>query len=275
MVRKFLACVIIAFAKLITYPLSPFRRGSAISIACERLSSTVPVITDKGRLLFHVNSRRSFHRGWNIKTNEPDTINWIDAFPENACFWDIGANVGVFSMYAALNSKTIILAFEPSGATFAVLNENIRLNDMSENISGYCVAFSERTKLDFLNMESVIPGTAMHGFGTEINQYDKPIGITFRQGAIGFSIDNFVEIFSPPLPTHIKIDVDGIEGDIIRGAQRTLSSPNVRSVIVEIEQDISQNRKTEIWDLMMEFGFNCYRRASSECRNVIFDRSAK
>lgn len=272
MVRKFLASVIIAFAKLITFPLSPFRRGSAIGIACERLSSTVPIMTDKGPLFFHANSRRSFHRGWNVKTNEPDTLEWIDAFPDSACFWDIGANVGVFSLYAALNSTTTVLAFEPSGSTFSVLNENIKLNKMSSRITGYCLAFSENTKLDVLNMESTSPGIAMHGFGTEINQFDKPIDIEFRQGAIGFSIDDFVAIFSPLLPTHIKIDVDGIEADILRGGKRTLSSPAIRSIIVEIEQKLSQKRKAEIQDLMTEIGFESRPQVSSEFRNVIFNR---
>ena len=270
--RKFLASVIIAFAKFITYPLNPFRRGSAIALACERLSSNVPIITDKGRLFFHANSRRSFHRGWNIKTNEPDTLDWIDAFPDNACFWDIGANVGVFSLYTALNSKTAVLAFEPSGSTFSILNRNIELNKMSNQITAYCSAFSGSTRLDFLNMESMSPGNAMHGFGTEINQFDRPIMINFRQGTIGFSIDDFVDIFSPPLPTHIKVDVDGIEADIIRGGKKTLSSPTVQSIIVEIEQKLSRKRKTEIQELMIEIGFKARPQMSPKFRNVIFDK---
>ena len=41
-------------------------------------------------------------------TKEPDTINWIDNFNQNDTFFDIGANVGVFTCYAASkNIKTI------------------------------------------------------------------------------------------------------------------------------------------------------------------------
>ena len=34
--------------------------------------------------------------------------------PDGSCFWDIGANVGLFSLYAALRPKIDVLAFEPS-----------------------------------------------------------------------------------------------------------------------------------------------------------------
>jgi len=76
----------------------------------------------------------------------------------------------------------------------------------------------------------------MYGFGTERNQFGGAIDVDFRQGAVGLSIDDFVTMFSPPLPTHVKIDVDGIWADILRGGRRTLSAQSVRSVIVEVER---------------------------------------
>lgn len=81
--------------------------------------------------------------------SEPDTLDWIDEFPDSTCFWDTGANVGVFSLYSALNKKISVLAFEPSGSTFAVLDKNIDLNKMSNQIAVYCVAFSGSIRLDF------------------------------------------------------------------------------------------------------------------------------
>lgn len=57
----------------------------------------------------------------------------------------------------------------------------------------------------------------------------------FRQGAVGFSIDDFARVFRPSPPTHVKIDVDGLEPDILRGRRDTLSAPAVRSVIMEVE----------------------------------------
>ena len=80
---------------------------------------------------------------------------------------------------------------------------------MSDRITAYCVALSEKTELNLLNMADTTAGQSMHGFGTEFNQFDEIIDIKFCQGTIGFSIDDFVAMFSPSLPTHVKIDVDG------------------------------------------------------------------
>ena len=105
-----------------------------------------------------------------------------------------------------------------------------------DRITACCIAFAGDTRLASLNMVSTSPGASMYGFGTERNQFGGAIDVDFRQGAVGLSIDDFVTMFSPPLPTHVKIDVDGIWADILRGGRRTLSAQSVRSVIVEVER---------------------------------------
>ena len=79
-------------------------------------------------------------------------------------------------------------------------------------------------------------------------------------------------MFSPPLPTHVKIDVDGIEADILRGGRRTLSAQSVRSMIVEVERDLDTPHNREILGLMAELGFTARPKASPGLLNVIFDR---
>ena len=77
-------------------------------------------------------------------------------------------------------------------------------------------------------------GSSMHDFSIEADQFGEAINTTFRQTAIGFSIDKCVQLFSPPLPTHVKLDVDGLEPDILRERRVTLSDPAVQSVILEV-----------------------------------------
>jgi hypothetical protein len=60
---------------------------------------------------------------------------------------------------------------------------------------------------------------------------------SFRQGAVGFTVDEFITRFNPPFPNHLKIDVDGIEDQIVLGAQRTLADPRLRSISIELEAD--------------------------------------
>ena len=110
----------------------------------------------------------------------------------------------------------------------------------------------------------------MHGFNTGKDQFEQPIATKFRQGAIGFSVDDFVRQFSPPLPTHVKVDVDGLELGILRGGAKTFSAPSVRSMIVELQG--SEERQAEIVRLMTELGFVAEPKASPSYRNVIFRR---
>lgn len=268
--RRFLAAIVVAFAKLVTFPLEPARRRDARIIVRDRLAPTYPVSTKHGDLVFDASFRWSLRSADVFPRWEPETREWIDEFPEGTCFWDIGANVGMFSLYAALRPEVRVLAFEPAGITYAVLNRNIELNDMEDRIAGYCIAFSEETKLDKFNMQFSNAGF----FGTEINWLDEVMEARFRQGCVGFSIDDFVSTFAPPLPTHVKIDVDGIEAGILRGGSEALSSPSVRSMNVEIIGDMEVPRNREIVTLMAELGFRPRSRASAESANVIFDRTA-
>ena len=268
--RRFLAAIVVAFAKLVTLPLGPTRRRDARIMVRDRLAPTYPVSTKHGDLVFDASFRWSLRSADVFPRWEPETQEWIDEFPEGACFWDIGANIGMFSLYAALRPGVRVLAFEPAGITYAVLNRNIELNDIEDRIAGYCIAFSEETKLDKLNM----PFASAGFFATDINWLDEVMEMKFRQGCVGFSIDDFVSTFAPPLPTHIKIDVDGIEAGILRGGRETLSSSSVRSMNVEIIGDFESKKNRDIFVLMDELGFQPRSRLQDKEANVIFDRSA-
>ena len=66
-------------------------------------------------------------------TKEPETLAWIDSFnsSEKIIFWDIGANIGLYSIYNAIknkNSQTI--SFEPSSSNLRVLSRNISINKL-------------------------------------------------------------------------------------------------------------------------------------------------
>ena len=272
--RNFLARIIGIFATILTLPLSPMRRKDAQIKAAQQLSVEVKRVTDLGEIDFEVTTRWSLRQAWGVIDSEPDTLAWIKAMPEKSIFWDIGANIGTFSLYAALIDEVHVIAFEPSARTYAELNGNIERNSKSDRVVAYCIALAGRTRLDALNMASTDAGLAFHGFGTEIDQFDQKINTRFRQGAIGFTVDDFVLHFSPPLPTHVKIDVDGIEADILRGARRTFSDPGVRSIIVEVERDLNSARNLEIFSLMEGMGFAASPKASPGYRNVVFEKGA-
>ena len=61
-------------------------------------------------------------------SKEPETLEWIDSFDKNkkVIFWDIGANIGIYSIYAALKHSDIeVVCFEPSTSNLRILSRNI------------------------------------------------------------------------------------------------------------------------------------------------------
>ena len=82
-------------------------------------------------------------------TKEPETIQWIDdnlSFkPKTDLIIDVGANIGIYSLYAAgVNCVVPVFAIEPVSTTYDELLRNIASNQREEQILGFCVALSHQ-----------------------------------------------------------------------------------------------------------------------------------
>jgi FkbM family methyltransferase len=178
--------------------------------------------------------------GWRFDTlleKEPETIAWIDGFKSGETLWDIGANVGIYSIYAALRGIKVI-AFEPHFANYFQLCVNIMLNNLQDRVMPMCLAFADKKAVDTINLASIDFGTSMSSFGSDLDFRGQAYQPVFRQGMVGYDIDSFIKDFKVAVPDHLKIDVDGIEMAIVQGATQTLMDPAVKSVSIElIESD--------------------------------------
>jgi FkbM family methyltransferase len=176
------------------------------------------------------------YRAETFHTKEPETLEWIDTFKDGDVFWDIGANIGLYSLYAGLNKNIRVLSFEPAASNYYLLNKNIQING-SDNIFAYCLAFNDKTFIDVLNLSSFEFGAALSSFAVEQNYNGELFAPIFKQGTLGYSLDEFVLAYNPPFPNHIKIDVDGIEAKIIWGALQILPDARLQSIAIELEED--------------------------------------
>jgi hypothetical protein len=120
-------------------------RARALEDLTEGMVSAVKA--PDAQLLFHTPSRILISRARSLVHKEVDTIEWIDGFTKGAVLWDIGTNVGVHSLYAAMTRDVSVLAFEPTSANFYVLNRNIQLNALDQQIAAYCIALCGQTDL--------------------------------------------------------------------------------------------------------------------------------
>ena len=168
---------------------------------------------------------------------EPDTLDWIDAhFKPGDTVFDIGANIGQYSLYAAkrLKSDVRILAFEPEALNFAKLNRNIVLNGMVDVIVPYPIAISNRTAVDTFYTKTFAVGASLHALGREITQGEVEFQPQNRQGTISSSLDDLTTQFGLPIPNHIKVDVDGIEDLIVEGAAGLFTRPELKTFLIEV-----------------------------------------
>jgi FkbM family methyltransferase len=232
--QKQLLCSTIELFKAGTRLFSNHTSNRILGKLSEELAPTLTVQTKLGEIKFFCPGNSPQHRVDNWFTYEPETIEWIDNFQNNETFWDIGANIGSYSLYGALKGiKT--LSFEPSSGNYYLLNKNIEINRLDETISALCIAFNDVSKLDEFNMSSTELGSALHSFAENIDWHGKAYNPSFKQAAIGFSVDEFIAKFNPPFPNYMKIDVDGIESKIVKGSQKTLSDRRLKSMLIELD----------------------------------------
>jgi FkbM family methyltransferase len=206
-------------------------------ISAQLAEELIPIIsqkTDFGAINLFCLGKIPEWRAQTMLTKEPETIEWINNFSDVDVFWDIGANIGLYSLYAA-KKNIAVMSFEPSPGNYYLLNRNIEINKMDNRISALCIAFNDTTRLDLFYMVNTELGGALHSFAESIDWKGEPFKASFKQAMLGFSVDDFVRQFNPLFPNHIKIDVDGIENKIINGAKHTLSDKRVKSILIELD----------------------------------------
>ena len=223
----------------------PRRAATTRALVAEALVQRVTLPTPAGDILVECPSARALHDPQGFGQDEPETVAWIQGLPGGCVLWDIGANIGLYSLLAARRGLHV-LAFEPSAASYAALARNAEINGLDDRIAAYCLAFAEETGLVTLHMASSAAGHSMHSIETRAG------GV--RQAVPGFSVDGFFAQFAPLPPHAIKLDVDGIEPAILRGAQATLRA-HVREVLVEIDGANAAAGGNGIPEILADCGF--------------------
>ena len=211
-------------------------------------------------------------RAQTLLTKEIDTIDWINNFDDNCIFWDIGANIGIYSLYSAKIKKKInVIAFEPSPQNFTILTKNIFLNKMSENI------IAIPNPLDHINNHiSYFKENDIEEAGSK-NTFDNNFDISNYSNVfktISLSIDYLTENKILQIPNYIKIDVDGNERNILQGASNTLNNKFLKSVL--IESNDKNNEKNKILNFLENKNFKLQKSTitskKSGNQNLIFVR---
>ena len=182
-------------------------------------------------------------------------------------FWDIGANIGYFSLLAAatLQHSGRVIAFEPGQVAYARLVDNIGLNPF-RNITTFNLAVTDREGEAALYLAAATADgcASLYGAGGEV---------TAREICRTVSLDGFVPSHGLPGPDFIKIDVEGAELFVLRGARQMLAASRPL-VLVELKAETlaaAGTDKREIQDLLAGYGYVPsfpYRRKWYRARDV-------
>lgn len=160
-------------------------------------------------------------------------------------FIDIGANVGSYTILASgvVGCKTC--SFEPAPATFSRLRDNIALNRLNDRTSLYQCALG--------NTKGQVSFTSNENCTNHVSRNEK----YSSEDCVVVPIEVLDEMLQEREPLLMKIDVEGYELPVLRGAQRVLSRPSLRGVIMELNGSGSRYGFDEasIINQMRAYGF--------------------
>ena len=190
------------------------------------------------KLLFYVPNEINRFRVNTFFTKEPETLVWVNGFKENATFFDIGANIGLYSCYAAKKLKCNTFAFEPSFFNLELLSKNIFVNNLSSLIKIVPISLSSEKKISEFNMSNTEWGGALSTFGEKITFDGSDLKSVFRYTTISISLDECINFLQ-----------------------------NTKSVLIEINENV-KNNKERCEKPLKDSGLKFLKKTSLDYNNV-------
>jgi len=193
--------------------------------------------------------RRLYFFGDYDERREADLITRVLAPGES--FWDVGANVGYFTLLAAacLNNTGQVVAFEPGQAAYTQLTVNLSLNPFT-NILTCPAAVTDREGETLLHSA---PGLA----DGRANLFQAGAGQTETERVRTVALDGWRTREHQPLPDFIKLDVEGAELAALTGAREVLAAGEPL-LLVEMKEAVFQALgmdRTAIQDFLQPRGY--------------------
>jgi FkbM family methyltransferase len=223
----------------------------------EELTAPRPLRIDGSNLRLHVHSVTEDARIRKFK--EPWTIAWLRRLPSDAVLYDVGANIGITALVAAESVEGVkVVAFEPFPANFASLVKNIQANGLGTRVAPLAIGLGHETAVRLFNWVSSEPGGSLHSFGeiVQLSHTERiaPIGSHY---CLCYRLDDLVRLPGLPFPSHMKIDVDGGELDVLAGAATVVADPKCQGLQVEVvDPDASRQRSREVTTTLSSAGLS-------------------
>jgi len=210
------------------------------------------------KIKFFIPNQLTEYRVETFFTKEPDMLGWIDSFikKDNLIFWDIGANIGLYSIYNALKNKSsTTISFEPSTSNLRCLSRNISINNLENKVKIFTTPITNiENKFFLMNESHFTEGGALNTFGQNYNFEGKKFDPEMKYQLLGTTVNYLLDNQILDVPDYIKIDVDGIEHLILEGSNKYLKNKKIKSIIVEINKNFTEQYE-KVLDIMKKNEF--------------------
>lgn len=216
---------------------------------------------------FEINSKIEEHRVVHLSDEEEFIALMLQEIQEDDIFYDIGSCVGLIAIHAAVLSN-LVVAFEPDPAYNRILNKNIKLNNLERKIIMVDWAVSNE-----------LGEISLYTEGINSNKSPSITNVGDRNGIVikTNSIDNAIQSNELPVPTLMKIDIEGAELLALQGmAQLLHSSAAPRCIFIEIHPAflVELNSTTvDCFEFLESFGYRKkYINVRNEQLHCIFEK---
>lgn len=156
---------------------------------------------------------------------------------------DVGANIGVFSIYAATKTRNTIHAFEPFPANFAALKHNVQANGQN-NVCLHQRAISDTTGVELFSAAK-IGMNQLYKVAQRSIDYIKVSSIMLEDFMSEQHLDRI---------DFLKLDCEGSEGVILSSISPTCLA-RIHKIAMEFHDGISKLKHTQIQALLENVGF--------------------
>lgn len=217
------------------------------------------------RLDRHDYIQRSMYLG----TFEPQESAQVKSYLKaGMTFVDVGANVGYYTLMAAslVGKSGRVLAFEPSSYAFGRLEETIRQNKLAQ-------VQAIRAGLGDTNKEGqlfVSPNTGNHTPSMVPNEGGRPVAVPVLR------LDDYLAEHEVDDVDFLKIDVEGFEPNVIRGAGKYIERGKIHAILCEFNAEwlaANQSSAPALYELLINFGFKAAARQpglDGRVQNILF-----
>jgi FkbM family methyltransferase len=176
---------------------------------------------------------------------------------KNIIFVDIGANNGFFSLLvASLSQGNIVYSFEPSPSAYARLTNNIGLNSF-KNIQPYNLALGSKEDDGYMNISNLEDGLNSLKVIPNSNSM-VPVHIT--------TLDNVLKVREVDI---IKMDVEGMEEEVMKGAKEIIGYNHSIKIIFEHNATFLNEKSDNGVSFLTNLGFSIYRMGWDRSRLIL------